>query len=305
MNAQAPTSFADAVASVRPLTQGLKLWLDRSLIAVAVVFVLLVVVLPLALVIVEAFGAGAGVFVRAVLSEETFSALALTLACSLVALPLTIVFGIAAAWAVVKCNFPGRSIMLTLIDIPFSISPVVAGMMIVLLIGRQGPLGPVLDAMDIQVLYTPAAIVIALILVTLPFVAREVIPLMQAQGREEEEAALSLGASGWQTLFRVSLPNIRWAMLHGALLAWARAIGDFGAVSIVSGHIERSTMTLPLQVESLHSEFRFTEAFAVATVLIIISTVVAMVKWWLSTRMNNQQDNTAAAGQAQGANHVH
>jgi sulfate/thiosulfate transport system permease protein len=262
----------------------------------ALAFVGAVVVAPLALIVAESLRSGLGPFLDAVSTPETRAAIGLSLAASLLAIPPTIVFGIAAAWAIVKCEFPGKNILLTIIDLPFSISPVVTGMLVVLLLGRHGALAPVIERLGLDVLYTPWAVVFALMLVILPFVAREVIPLMQSQGREEEEVALSLGAGGFQTLFRVTLPNIKWALLHGVLLAWARAMGDFGAVSVVSGRIEGSTMTLPLHVESLHGEYRFTEAFAVSAVLIILAAGVSIIKHVVTARLE-REDSAAAQGE--------
>jgi sulfate/thiosulfate transport system permease protein len=274
---------------------------DAAVIGIAVVFVGLILVAPLGLIVVEAFRGGVGPFIDAVSAPETRNAIRLSLAASVLAIPPTVVFGIAAAWTIVKCEFPGRTLLLTLIDLPFSLSPVVAGMLIVLLLGRHGALAPAVERLGLDVLYTPWAIVIALMLVILPFVAREVIPLMQAQGREEEEVALSLGAGGFKTLLLVTLPNIKWALLHGVLLAWARAMGDFGAVSVVSGRIQGSTMTVPLHIESLHGEYRFTEAFAVSTVLIALAAGVALLKHAVARGISGVRPDARRGG----TRHVH
>jgi sulfate transport system permease protein len=262
--------------------------------------VVIVVGLPLGVLVSEALGVGVARVWRVLSAPDTQSALRLTLLTSIAALPPTVLFGIAAAWAVAKCEFPGRSLLVAIIDLPFAMSPVVAGMLVVLLLGRSGPLGPTLDALGVQLLYTPVAMVVAIMLVTLPFVARELIPIMRAQGTEEELVALSLGASGFQTLLRVTLPNIKWALLHGVLLAWARAIGDFGAVSIVSGRIEGATMTLPLHVEALHAEYRFGDAFVVASMLVALSLALAALKYWLGRRLDADRTQPEREGA-----HVH
>jgi len=206
------------------------------------------------------------------------SALRLTLLATAIALPLNLIFGIAAAWAIAKYEFPGKSLLTTLIDLPFSVSPVIAGLIYVLVFGAQGWFGPWLSAHDIQIIFAVPGIVLATIFVTAPFIARELIPLMEAQGREEEEAAVVLGASGWQTFWRVTLPNIKWGLLYGVILCNARAMGEFGAVSVVSGHIRGETNTLPLHVEILYNEYQFAAAFAVASLLALLALVTLAIK---------------------------
>ena len=245
-------------------------------LAVAVAFILLG--LPLAIVIVEAFARGAWTYLAALTDQDTLDAIRLTLLVALCSVVVTTVFGVAAAWCIARFEFRGRSLLLTVIDLPFSVSPVIAGLVQVLLFGRRGWLGPFLEAYDIRIVFALPGIVLATVFVTLPFVARELIPLMQEQGAEEEEAALSLGASGWQTFLRVTLPNIRFALLTGVLLANARAMGEFGAVSVVSGHIRGATNTMPLQVEILFNDYQIEAAFAVASVLAMLALVTLGLK---------------------------
>ena len=224
-------------------------WVRYTLLTIALIFFLSCLILPLILVFVEAFKQGVGVYTQALVHPDTLSAVKLTLLTAAIAVPLNVVFGVAAAWSVAKFNFPGKSILTTIIDLPFSVSPVIAGMMLVLIFGTQGWMGNWLMDNDIKILYAVPAIVIATIFITVPFVARELIPLMEAQGTEEEEAAIVLGASGWQTFWKVTLPNIKWGLIYGVILCNARAMGEFGAVSVVSGHIRGETNTLPLHVE--------------------------------------------------------
>jgi sulfate/thiosulfate transport system permease protein len=248
------------------------------LIGVAVLFLALFIFLPLAIVFSQAFEKGLAVYWASLRTPDALSAIRLTLLAAGIAVPLNLVFGVAAAWAIGKFEFVGKSLLITLIDLPFSVSPVVAGFIYVLLFGLQGVLGPWLARHDLQIIFAVPGIVLATIFVTFPFVARELIPLLQAQGQEEEEAALALGASGWQTFFRVSLPNIKWGLLYGVILCNARAMGEFGAVSVVSGHIRGLTNTMPLHIEILYNEYNFVGAFAVASLLMLLAVATLIVK---------------------------
>ncbi len=259
-------------------------WLRWLLTAIAIALILGVVVLPLAVVIVEASASGWQAYLTAVTEDDAIAAIRLTLLVAVLCVPANIVFGVVAAWAITKFRFPGKSLLLTLIDLPFSVSPVVAGLVFVLLFGAQGWLGPWLREHDIKIIFATPGIVLATIFVTFPFVARELIPLMQQQGSDQEEAAASLGAGGWQVFWRVTFPNVRWALLYGVLLCNARAMGEFGAVSVVSGHIRGLTNTLPLQVEILHNEFNTVAAFAVASLLTLLALVTLGLKLWLERR---------------------
>ena len=253
------------------------------LIAIAIAFLSAVLLLPLAIVFAEGLRKGTQVFLEAFTRPETLAAVRLTLLVAAIAVPFNLAFGVAASWAVTKFNFKGRNLLLTLIDLPFSVSPVISGLVYVLLFGAQGWLGPWLRSHHIEIIFAVPGIVLATMFVTFPFVAREVIPLMQAQGTAEEEAALMLGASGWHTFFHVSLPNIKWALLYGVLLCNARAMGEFGAVSVVSGHIRGLTNTMPLQIEILYNEYNFAAAFAVATLLaglaLVTLTLKSLLEW--------------------------
>ncbi len=259
-------------------------WLRWLLTALAVGLVFIIVVLPLLAVLVEAAAAGIEGYWAAVTEEDTISAIKLTLLVAVLSVPLNIIFGIGAAWAITKFKFPGKNLLLTLIDLPFSVSPVVAGLVFVLLFGAQGWFGPWLQDHEIKIIFGIPGIVLATIFVTFPFVARELIPLMQQQGSDQEEAAASLGASGWQIFWRVTFPNIRWALLYGVLLCNARAMGEFGAVSVVSGHIRGLTNTMPLQVEILHNEFNTPAAFAVASLLTLLALITLGMKLWLERK---------------------
>ncbi|MET3857796.1 sulfate ABC transporter permease subunit CysW [Rhizobium sp. OAE497] len=255
-----------------------------SLIFLSLLFLLLMVFLPLAAVFVEAFRKGVVAFFEALQDAETFSAIRLTLIVAGISVPLNLVFGVAAAWAIAKFEFKGKAFLTTLIDLPFSVSPVISGLVFVLLFGANTYLGKWLDAHSIKILFAVPGLVLATMFVTFPFVARELIPLMQEQGTADEEAALSLGASGWQTFWHVTLPNIKWGLLYGVLLCNARAMGEFGAVSVVSGHIRGQTNTMPLQVEILYNEYNFTGAFAVATLLALLALVTLVLKTLLEMR---------------------
>ena len=263
-------------------------WVRYTLIAIAFIFFLSCLILPLILVFVEAFKQGIGVYAQALVHPDTLSAVKLTLLTAAIAVPLNVIFGIAAAWSVAKFNFRGKSILTTLIDMPFSVSPVIAGLMLVLIFGTQGWMGGWLMEHDIKVLYAVPAIVIATIFITVPFVARELIPLMEAQGTEEEEAAIVLGASGWQTFWKVTLPNIKWGLIYGVILCNARAMGEFGAVSVVSGHIRGETNTLPLHVEILYNEYTFSAAFAVSSLMALLAIVTLILKTWVEIRQEKQ-----------------
>lgn len=258
------------------------------LIGIALLFLLLVVVLPLMTVFIEGFKRGADVFFAAITEPDAVAALRLTLMVALVAVPLNTLFGIAAAWAISKFRFRGKNILITLIDLPFAISPVIAGLIFVLLFGAQGFLGPWLDQQNIQIIFALPGIVLATIFVTFPFVARELIPLMQSQGVQEEEAAASLGAKGWQIFWKVTLPNIKWGLLYGIILCNARAMGEFGAVSVVSGHIRGLTNTLPLHIEILYNEYQFSASFAVATLLVLLALATLLVKALVEWKMAQQ-----------------
>ncbi|EPF77331.1 sulfate ABC transporter permease subunit CysW [Acinetobacter rudis] len=263
-------------------------WVRWTLISIAAIFFLSCLILPLILVFVEAFKQGLGVYFQALVHPDTLSAVKLTLITAAIAVPLNVVFGVAAAWAVAKFDFRGKSILTTIIDMPFSVSPVIAGLMLVLIFGTQGWMGEWLLDHDIKILYATPAIVIATIFITVPFVARELIPLMEAQGTEEEEAAIVLGASGWQTFWKVTLPNIKWGLIYGVILCNARAMGEFGAVSVVSGHIRGETNTLPLHVEILYNEYTFSAAFAVSSLLAFLAIITLIIKTWVEIRQEKQ-----------------
>lgn len=248
------------------------------LIAVALVFLALFLLLPLAAVFSQAFEKGLTVYLEALREPDTLSSIKLTLLTAAVTVPLNLLFGVSAAWAIAKFSFPGKGLLITLIDLPFSVSPVISGLIYVLIFGLQGWLGPWLQEHDIRIVFAVPGIILATIFVTFPFVARELIPLMEAQGKEEEEAALVLGASGLQTFFRVTLPNVKWGIIYGVILCNARAMGEFGAVSVVSGHIRGMTNTVPLHVEILYNEYNYTAAFAVASLLAFLALITLAVK---------------------------
>jgi sulfate transport system permease protein len=274
--ASSPEGFRDP--TVEPA--GVR-WL---LVGTALVLLFGIVLLPLAAVIFEALRQGWAAYGAALVEPDTLSAIRLTLLVAAISVPANAVFGVAAAWAITKFTFPGKRLLLTFIDLPFSVSPVVAGLVFVLLFGAQGWFGGWLREHEIKVIFAVPGIVLATIFITFPFVARELIPLMQQQGAEQEEAAASLGAGGWTMFWKVTFPNIRWALLYGVLLCNARAMGEFGAVSVVSGHIRGLTNTLPLQVEILYNEFSFVAAFAVASLLALLALVTLGLKLWLEWR---------------------
>ncbi|HSC80712.1 MAG TPA: sulfate ABC transporter permease subunit CysW [Chitinolyticbacter sp.] len=266
------------------------------LTGLALLFVGLFLVIPLASVFVEALRQGWQLYLAALVEPDALSAIKLTLLVAVISVPLNLVFGVAAAWAIAKFEFRGKSLLITLIDLPFSVSPVVAGLIYVLLFGAQGWWGPWLSDNDVKVIFAVPGIVLATVFVTFPFVARELIPLMEAQGSDEEQAAMVLGASGWQTFWRVTLPNIKWGLLYGVILANARAMGEFGAVSVVSGHIRGLTNTVPLHVEILYNEYNFVGAFACASILALLALVTLAAKSyveWRSARLALEDQRNA------------
>jgi len=263
-------------------------WLKASLILIALGYIAVVILLPLAAVFTEAFASGLPAWLEAVSEPDAQAAIKLTLLVAAISVPLNCVFGVAASWAVAKHDFPGKSLLVSLIDLPFSVSPVVSGLVYVLLFGAGGWLGPWLQENDIQIIFALPGIVLATVFVTFPFVARELIPLMQAQGRDEEEAALSLGATGWQTFRKVTLPNIKWGLLYGVLLTNARAMGEFGAVSVVSGHIRGETNTMPLHIELLYNDYNLSAAFAVASLLAGLALITLVLRTILEWRHGDE-----------------
>jgi sulfate/thiosulfate transport system permease protein len=263
---------------------GEPVWVRRTLIGLALVFLTLFLLVPLVAVFVQAFAKGLEVYWAALTDADALSALKLTLLAAGISVPLNLVFGIAAAWAVAKFEFRGKNVLLTLIDLPFSVSPVIAGLIYLLIFGLQGWCGQWLRDHDVKVVFAVPGIVLATTFVTFPFIARELIPLMQAQGQEQEEAARVLGASGWQILWRVTLPNVKWALLYGVILCNARAMGEFGAVSVVSGHIRGQTDTLPLHIEILYNDYQFAAAFAVASLLAALALVTLVLKYIVERR---------------------
>ncbi|WP_062017494.1 sulfate ABC transporter permease subunit CysW [Aureimonas sp. AU4] len=275
--AEAPRVARREVTTERPIVRAL-------LIGVALVFLLLVLFLPLVAVFTEALRNGISTYVEALKEPDTQAAVRLTLTVAAFAVPLNLVFGVAAAWAIAKFEFRGKAFLVTLIDLPFSVSPVIAGMVFVLLFGAQGYLTPLAQAIGLKVVFAVPGMVLATTFVTLPFVARELIPLMQEQGTGDEEAAISLGADGWRTFFLVTLPNVKWALLYGVLLCNARAMGEFGAVAVISGKIRGETNTMPLQVEILYNEYAFSAAFAVATLLALLALLTLCLKTFLEWR---------------------
>lgn len=279
----------------KPLTLNDASWVRISLILFSLATIALFLVLPLATVLIEAFAKGWSAYASSLSHPDALAAMRLTLLTAAITVPLTTVFGVSAAWAIARFEFRGKSLLITLIDLPFSVSPVIAGLIYVLIFGAQGWLGPWLSEHDVKIIFAVPGIVLATLFVTFPFVARELIPLMQEIGHEEEEAALSLGASGWQTFFKITLPNIKWGLLYGVLLCNARAMGEFGAVSVVSGHIRGLTNTLPLHVEVSYNEYDFVGAFASASLLAGLAVVTLVVKTFLEWR---QKQDLKSARQA-------
>ena len=288
--AAAPRSIADATSEPR--------WVKGLLIGVALGFLTLFLFVPLAIVFFEALKKGVGVYLAAISDADAWSAIKLTLIAAGIAVPLNIAFGLAAAWCIAKFDFRGKNVLLTLIDLPFSVSPVISGLIYVLVFGLQGWFGEWLRDHDLKVIFAVPGIVLATVFVTFPFVARELIPLMQAQGTEQEEAARVLGANGWQIFRRVTLPNIKWALLYGVILCNARAMGEFGAVSVVSGHIRGQTNTLPLHVEILYNEYNLAAAFAVASLLALLALVTLALKAAVEWRVARRHDGSVAESAA-------
>ena len=287
-NAAHPSHTAASRASAEP-------WVGRwLLIATAVIFLVSFLFLPLGVVFIGALGKGIAFYFHTLQDPDTLSAIRLTLLAAAIAVPLNLVFGIAAAWTIGKFEFVGKSLLITLIDLPFSVSPVVSGLIYVLVFGLQGLLGPWLIDHDIRIIFAVPGIVLATIFVTFPFIARELLPLMQAQGNEEEEAALTLGAGGWQTFFRVTLPNVKWALIYGVILCNARAMGEFGAVSVVSGHIRGLTNTMPLHIEILYNDYDYVSAFAVASLLALLALATLIVKSAIEWRAGRELAAQAA-----------
>ena len=268
-------------------------WARRLLIAVALSFIAIFLLAPLAIVFAEALKKGWQVYLAAITDPDALSAIRMTLLAAGISVPLNLVFGVAAAWLITKFEFRGKQLLLTLIDLPFSVSPVIAGLIYVLMFGLQGWWGEWLRDHDIRIIFALPGIVLATIFITVPFVARELIPLMQTQGLDQEEAARVLGASGWQTFWRVTLPNIRWALLYGVILCNARAMGEFGAVSVVSGHVRGETNTMPLHIEIAYNEYQFAAAFAVASLLALLALVTLALKHGVAARIKKQESATS------------
>ena len=271
-----PVTYQARVSASRATSE--PAWLRWLLIALALAFLGVFLFVPLAAVFTEALRKGVGAYISAVTEPDALAAIRLTLIAAAIAVPLNLVFGVAAAWAIAKFEFKGKSVLMTLIDLPFAVSPVIAGLIYVLIFGLQGWFGEWLSDHDVKIIFAVPGIVLATLFVTFPFIARELIPLMQAQGKEEEEAALVLGASGWQILWRVTLPNVKWGLLYGVILSNARAMGEFGAVSVVSGHIRGLTNTLPLHAEILYNEYNYAAAFAVASLLAFLALATLALK---------------------------
>jgi sulfate/thiosulfate transport system permease protein len=269
-------------------------WVRRTLIALALGFLALFLFVPLIAVFYEAFKKGLDVYLAAITEPDAVSAIWLTLMAAGISVPLNLAFGLAAAWSIAKFDFRGKNVLLTLIDLPFSVSPVIAGLIYVLIFGLQGWCGEWLRDHDLKVIFAVPGIVLATVFVTFPFIARELIPLMQAQGQEQEEAARVLGASGWQMFWRVTLPNVKWALLYGVILCNARAMGEFGAVSVVSGHIRGQTNTMPLHIEILYNEYQFSAAFAVASLLALLALVTLVLKYAVEQRVKKQKRGAGA-----------
>lgn len=276
--AGAITTHLSAEAANRPSHINESAFVRWLLITIALLFLLLIVGLPLLTVFIEAFKRGTEVYVAALTEPDALSALKMTLLAAVIAVPLNTIFGLAAAWAITKFQFRGKNVLITLIDLPFAVSPVIAGLIYVLMFGAHGFLGPWLSDMNIQIIFALPGIVLATTFVTFPFIARELIPLMQTQGVTEEEAAASLGARGWQIFWHITLPNIKWGLLYGIILCNARAMGEFGAVSVVSGHIRGQTNTLPLHIEILYNEYQFSASFAVSSLLVFLAVITLIAK---------------------------
>jgi len=274
-------------------------WVKVVLISVALSFFAVFLLLPLGTVFAEALRKGWGAYLEALVNRDAWDAIRLTLITAAIAVPLNLVFGVAAAWSIAKFEFRGKRLLITFIDLPFSVSPVISGLIYVLLFGAQGWFGPWLQEHDIQIIFAVPGIVLATIFVTFPFVARELIPLMEAQGSEEEEAAVVLGASGWQVFWHITLPNIKWGLLYGVILCNARAMGEFGAVSVVSGHIRGQTNTMPLFVEILYNEYNYVAAFAVASLLALLAIVTLALKTLVERQTRRQLQEIAATSESE------
>lgn len=287
-----PNQGARAVTASRPRHITESPTVKWILIAVALLFLGFMLILPLVSIFTEAFRKGAEVYAEALVEPDAASAIRLTLTVAALAVPANLIFGIAAAWVITKFSFKGKNLLLTLIDLPFAVSPVISGLIYVLLFGAHGWFGPWLQAHDIKIIFALPGIVLATIFVTFPFVARELIPLMQAQGSQEEEAAVTLGAKGWRIFWKVTLPNIKWGLLYGVILCNARAMGEFGAVSVVSGHIRGSTNTMPLHIQILYNEYNFAGAFAIASLLVLLAVVTliakSLIEWKFQTRHSRE-----------------
>ncbi|QSV17371.1 sulfate ABC transporter permease subunit CysW [Photobacterium ganghwense] len=264
-------------------------WVRTTLTTIALVFVTATLILPLLMVMYEAFRSGWHVYLASITEPDALSAIKLTLLVAAIAVPLNLIFGLAAAWSVTKFEFVGKRLLMTLIDLPFSVSPVIAGLIFILLFGSEGWFGDALASAGIHIVFSVPGIVLATVFVTFPFIARELIPLMQSQGTDEEEAARVLGASGWRIFYSITLPNIKWALLYGVILCNARAMGDFGAVSVVSGHIRGLTNTLPLHVEVVYNEYQFTAAFACASLLALLAIVTLVIKEILQRNQHREK----------------
>jgi sulfate/thiosulfate transport system permease protein len=275
------------------------LWIRVLLISIALTFLAMFLVLPLVVVFKEAFTKGVGVYLAAVSEPAALHAIKLTLIAAAIAVPCNLIFGLAAAWAIAKFDFRGKQFVITLIDLPFAVSPVIAGLIYMLLFGRQGFFGGWLGEHDVQIMFAIPGIVLATIFVTFPFIARELIPLMQEQGKEQEEAAITLGASGWKMFWRVTLPSVKWALLYGMILCNARAMGEFGAVSVVSGKIREQTNTLPLHIEILYNEYQFAAAFAVASLLALLALVTLILKSLLEWKAAREHELAVRAANSQ------
>lgn len=274
-------------------------WVRITLITTALTFLTLFLFLPLIAVFSEAFAKGAGVYIAAITEPAAAHAIKLTLIAAAISVPCNLVFGLAAAWAIAKFEFRGKQLVITLIDLPFAVSPVIAGLIYVLLFGRQGTFGGWLNEHDIQIMFAVPGIVLATVFITFPFIARELIPLMQEQGKEQEEAAITLGASGWKMFWRVTLPSVKWALLYGMILCNARAMGEFGAVSVVSGKIREQTNTLPLHIEILYNEYQFAAAFAVASLLALLALVTLVLKSLLEWKAAREHELAVRAAHAE------
>lgn len=270
-------------------------WVQLTIMTVAFLFLGFCLVIPLVGVFWEGMRHGWGVYIAALSDGEALDAIKLTLLIALLSVPCNLVFGVAASWAITKFDFRGKSLLTTLIDLPFAVSPVIAGLIFVLLFGLHGWFGPWLEEHDVKIIFAVPGMVLATIFITFPFVARELIPLMQAQGRDEEEAAATLGASGWQTFWRVTLPNIKWGLMYGVILANARAMGEFGAVSVVSGHIRGETTTMPLYVEILYNDYNQAAAFAVASLLALLALVTLIAKTFLEWKMRSEMGTSSSS----------